>query len=555
MRWESRQARDPLQLRHPVAGAILAAVGIASLALAIVHLVGYDEPPMGVLLGIVPPVALSLVIALAGLWLATTPLERGEAWRVLGWAFAGAVVGGGTTAMFALYQSIYGVALADATFAISAAGDGGVVTGLVLAAYDLRARRKHDALEATTQMLDTVRRVVQNASRADTRDALEEAVCYEVAAAEPYVSAWIGEIDHESETVTPRAAPAAAASVIEETTVPLDPSGTPPGPTATAAMTGEVQVVRDVGSHAAFSRWREPLAPYDIVSIVAIPLVYQGEQYGVLSVYGRRPDAFDSRNRQIFAELGETIAHALASLESRARLERQNDRLDALNELLRHDIRNDMSVISAHAERLRDAADDEDSVDVLLSKVDHVVELTTTARNLTRAMQDDGVDLEAVRLDAVLRQSLQEVRETYSGATVEVTDLPAVTVTANDLLASVFGNLLNNAIQHHDGDNPRIDVDVEVADRTVAVRVADDGPGIPEAMKDRVFEHGERGPGSTGTGLGLYLVRTLVGQYGGEVTVADNNPRGTVFTVTLPLDGEVQPRNEGLPAHTSNPRA
>jgi len=99
-------------------------------------------------------------------------------------------------------------------------------------------------------------------------------------------------------------------------------------------------------------------------------------------------------------------------------------------------------------------------------------------------------------------------------------------------LESVFRNLLNNAVQHNDGE-PTVVVTATADDDTVTVRVADDGPGVPDKQKQRVFERGEKGPTSDGTGLGLYLVGVLVDSYGGEITVTDNDPQGAVFEVEL----------------------
>jgi len=81
-------------------------------------------------------------------------------------------------------------------------------------------------------------------------------------------------------------------------------------------------------------------------------------------------------------------------------------------------------------------------------------------------------------------------------------------------------------------------VGVTADDETVTVRVADDGPGIPDRQKASVFERGEKGPTSSGTGLGLYLVGALVDSYDGEIDVRDNDPRGAVFEVRLPRAGE-----------------
>jgi len=97
------------------------------------------------------------------------------------------------------------------------------------------------------------------------------------------------------------------------------------------------------------------------------------------------------------------------------------------------------------------------------------------------------------------------------------------------MLASVFRNLLNNAVQHNDTDAPEVTVTREETDDRIRVRVADNGPGVPDAEKDEIFGKGEKGLDSAGSGIGLYLVSVLTRQFGGDVWVEDNEPRGAVF--------------------------
>jgi signal transduction histidine kinase len=74
---------------------------------------------------------------------------------------------------------------------------------------------------------------------------------------------------------------------------------------------------------------------------------------------------------------------------------------------------------------------------------------------------------------------------------------------------------------------------VTESESAVVIRVADNGPGIPDDQKETVFGKGEKGLDSQGSGIGLYLVQTLVTTYGGSIWIEDNDPEGSVFAVEL----------------------
>jgi PAS domain S-box-containing protein len=223
--------------------------------------------------------------------------------------------------------------------------------------------------------------------------------------------------------------------------------------------------------------------------------------------------------------------------EHEERLEEQTEQLELLNRLVRHDIRNDMTVILGFGEMLRDDVPEayHATVDRILETGRHTVELTRTARDLVDMIgQSEDPELRPTSLSTALRDEFDNTRRSYPDATFDIGDVPDVEVRANDLLPAVFRNLLHNAIQHNDNDTPHVDVSVTDRGDRVVVRIADDGPGVRETRKEAIFGKEERRLDSPGTGMGLYFVDTLVDQYGGDVRIEDNDPDGAVFVVELP---------------------
>jgi PAS domain S-box-containing protein len=223
--------------------------------------------------------------------------------------------------------------------------------------------------------------------------------------------------------------------------------------------------------------------------------------------------------------------------EYEAEIEKRNEQLLVLNRIVRHDIRNDMAVALGWSEQLADHVDEEGAaiVDRIRQHDRHVVDLTKTVRDVIQTLEDDDEPaLEPVDLGAVLEQVLETRTTAFAAAEFDVRTVPHVEVRANELLSSVFRNLLNNAVQHNPAGTPRVTVDADVGPETVRVRIADDGPGIPDDRKDAVFGRSDRGLDHPAAGVGLYLVDTLVDQYRGSVRVEDNDPEGTVVVVELP---------------------
>ena len=229
-------------------------------------------------------------------------------------------------------------------------------------------------------------------------------------------------------------------------------------------------------------------------------------------------------------------------------LESQRDQLSILNQIVRHDIRNDMQVVLGMGKRLSKRVEGEDSeaVDRLLSSARHVVELTTTMRDLTDVMLEQEFETRSVRINHVIESEIDVLQATTESAIIQTEGPPPhVSVHGDELLNAVFRNILRNAIQHNDAVVPKVVVECEVGHEVVQVRISDNGPGIADEQKEVVFGRGEKGLESSGTGLGLYLVDQLIRSYGGRVwavdtdsasdskTRSDTSDHGVTFVVEL----------------------
>ena len=103
------------------------------------------------------------------------------------------------------------------------------------------------------------------------------------------------------------------------------------------------------------------------------------------------------------------------------------------------------------------------------------------------------------------------------------------------LVLSVFQNLIHNAINYCNQYSPYVKIKVEKSEKGVSLEVSDNGQGIPEAIRERVFEMFYRGhPDSTGSGLGLFIVKNALEKMKGSIDFVSEVGKGTTFTVEIP---------------------
>jgi signal transduction histidine kinase len=238
-----------------------------------------------------------------------------------------------------------------------------------------------------------------------------------------------------------------------------------------------------------------------------------------------------------YLELEQRLESVLRARHQAVVLQEEHEQLALLNRMLRHDIRNEMQLILGWTESLGSHidGDGEEMLNQALTSGRHVVELTDVAKNILDAiLEREDISLEPIELGTLLETVIEARRETFDQATIRMEGQPpAVTIEANEMLSAIFRNLINNAVQHNNADEPRVTISSQIDDESVRIRIADNGPGISDDQRDQIFDSDQKGLGSQGTGMGLYLIANLVDMYDGSVWIEDNEPRGAVFVVEL----------------------
>ncbi|MFB6253149.1 MAG: PAS domain S-box protein, partial [Halobacteriaceae archaeon] len=207
--------------------------------------------------------------------------------------------------------------------------------------YELLANRIQNAVDkyqATKRAaeLDRVRNLAstinQTLIRAKSREEIETRVCEIISDAEPYLFAWIGDVDPDTDHITPRASAGIEEQYLDEIMVTADETATGQGPGGTAIRERRVAVSQDVADDPEFEPWRDAALERGFRAVAAVPLEYEETLYGELVVYAERSYAFDDDEQDLLAELGDDIAHAIHGVQTQKQLREERDRRQALFE-------------------------------------------------------------------------------------------------------------------------------------------------------------------------------------------------------------------------------
>ena len=256
---------------------------------------------------------------------------------------------------------------------------------------------------------------------------------------------------------------------------------------------------------------------------------------------GDRDARVAPQGRDEIAELGRIFDATADSLQAEERRGRR------LTGDVAHELRTPLTVLRSELEAIQDGlmTADPERIGALLEQVELLARLVDDLRTLTRVEHGElSLARDRVDLAAGVRRSVDAfaLRARPRGVTLEV-EAHAATVTGDDdRLRQLILNLLDNAVRHA---SSRVRVEVEADGPDVRLRVDDDGPGVPEAEREHVFERfyrvdRARQRDDGGSGLGLAIVRALADAHGGTVRVDRSSLGGARFEVRLPSAGVVE---------------
>ena len=235
------------------------------------------------------------------------------------------------------------------------------------------------------------------------------------------------------------------------------------------------------------------------VSIMGTPIIMNGGQQ---AVYG------------IYRDISE-------KKQAERDIHTHREHLKLINKILRHDLMNNLTVINS-ALKMFYRKNDEGFLKSITSSVKKSTDLISQMREMENFIASHRnlaiYDVESLFKKISLQNNKLIITMNVNG-----------NILANDSVVSVFQNIINNAEMHAGAKH--LSIKTKASDVYLYISFADDGKGIPDSIKNDIFNE-EFYYGNTGnTGLGLYIVKKAMESFGGNVKVSDNRPQGTIFTL------------------------
>jgi len=258
-------------------------------------------------------------------------------------------------------------------------------------------------------------------------------------------------------------------------------------------------------------------------SAVIAPVVVRKKISGILADFERVPREWDGGSVNLIKHLANIIGLTLEKNRVEEEAVQLNDSLRVSNKVLRHDVRNELMVVSGSI-GLYERSKDEEHLKRALTSTEKINALIDEFKRLDSFLLS-GKGPFSCQLKELVDKSMTNSQMSFSiqGKGAVLADLA---------LGSVIDNLIRNARVH--GKATRVDFVIETIGLYTELRIEDDGKGVPEDIRGKIFYEGYSFGETKGTGLGLYLAKKTMERYGGKIRMENTVPHGATFVLSFP---------------------
>lgn len=235
----------------------------------------------------------------------------------------------------------------------------------------------------------------------------------------------------------------------------------------------------------------------------------------------------------VLAEVHDITDHYTASRRGRL-----------LSRLLRHNVRNDVNMITGRAQQIMTVTQDEQVQEYaknVRSRAMDFVEMTDSIKQIDQATAADG-DPGSCRAAVAIDEVVSEVRTSYPAAEISVTEKRRMHISMATAFEHALRHAVENAIVHSTEAAPVVEISVDASPNTgrVEIRIVDDNPPIPDAEQDALDEFTETTSTNHGSGVGLFVMKWCLESLGGELKIERGDLEGNVVSFYLPPKGTTE---------------
>jgi len=278
-------------------------------------------------------------------------------------------------------------------------------------------------------------------------------------------------------------------------------------------------------------------------SELCVPIKIKDKVIGVLDAESKELNAFSEEDQRLLETLASQAAIAIENARLLETIKRSSELQKLFVSILSHDLKNPLTVIKGYTYLIKRNADEKvnEKVKIYIREMQKSIEkmnILIVNAKLYSQLKEKAYkkEFEKRYLEDIIKEMLKELEEKSKEKNVETIykGEGRYPVDANPILEDVFLNLIDNAVKYSP-ENGKVEIDIEDRGDKWRTSVKDWGEGVPDELKEAIFERFERGDVDVkGSGLGLAIVKQIVDMHEGKVWVEDNPEGGSIFFVEIP---------------------